>query len=719
MFFKKTDDKAKINTKPNKISNIMSDSEAHIRALFEHAISGITFADAQGRYLMCNQAFADLVGYSVDELKYMNFRQLTIEEDLLGEEVIIMEILEHKRDSYRIEKRYRTKNGEIVWVDFSLSTIRNEDGYPKNFVGTAINVTKRKQAEEELVKKHNEVSMLYNLCNKASRYIKLDEYLKAVKEILMNMLPVDGIAVYLNDLEKKSLVMHSSLGFSREFLNDINQIDIKKSMTGLAFKTEKPAFRYVKDCFETNLKDVFYKEGIKSTWNFPVISTDNLLGVLIFTFKSNRIIDAKEKEFMQAICNQLAVLLENALLYEQVDKELKRRRNKEEELELFFNTAVDLMCISGMDGYFKRISSEWTERLGWTKEELLSKPFISFVHPDDIQDTVNAMKIINYGKEVIGFENRYLCKDGSYRWIQWNARAAIERNIIISSARDITEQKELQEKARAFEQAIQLENLRSEFFANISHELRTPLNIILSTLQLIQHKGETISNEEKLNSYLKGIKQNSYRLLRLVNNIIDTTKIDAGFMNVDLMNCNIVNIIEDITLSVAQFIEEKGLILIFDTDNEEKVMACDPDKIERIILNLLSNAVKFTEVGDSIFVNIYDKNDKIVISIKDTGIGIASDKVDLIFERFRQADKLLSRRCEGSGIGLSLVSSLVQMHGGTISVKSKLGEGSEFIIELPVRICNENCKKEDITEMVRKTQIQKCNIEFSDIYSLQ
>ena len=227
-----------------------------------------------------------------------------------------------------------------------------------------------------------------------------------------------------------------------------------------------------------------------------------------------------------------------------------------------------------------------------------------------------------------------------------------------------------------------------------------------------------ISNEDKLSIYLKGIKQNSYRLLRLVNNIIDTTKIDAGFMNVDLRNCNIVNIIEDITLSVVQFIEGKGITLIFDTDIEEKIMACDLDKIERIILNLLSNAVKFTEAGDKIFVSIYDRIDKIVISIKDTGVGIDSDKVGIIFERFRQADKSLSRRCEGSGIGLSLVSSLVQMHGGTIAVKTELGKGSEFIIELPVKLCDENCKEEEIIDMVRKTQIQKCNIEFSDIYSL-
>lgn len=708
----------------NKLNQqIIQDNEAHIRALFEHAVSGITFGDAEGRIIMCNQAFADLVGYSIEELKYMNFKQLTLEEDIPKQEALFMEIGEQKRDSYRIEKRYRTKKGDIVWVDFSVSTIRTEDGAPKNFVATAINITKRKHAEEELIKKHKEISMLYHLYNKSSKYIELDEYLKAAQDVIMNILQIDAVAVYLHDLKKKNLYMHSSLGFSKEFLNEMNQIDFKNTVTGIAFETQKPAFRHVNDCVKWKYRDVMRNEGVKSIWSFPIISANNLLGIFNFVFKSNRMIDEKEKEFIQAICNQLAVLLQNVLLYEQVRKELKKRRHKEEELELFFNTAVDLMAISGLDGYFKRISPEWTQRLGWTEGELLSRPCIDFVHPEDVQATIGVMKSLSNGEEVLSFENRYRCKDGSYRWIQWNSRAISERKIIIASARDITEQKELQEKARVFEQTIQLENLRNEFFANISHELRTPLNIILSTLQLVQQKIDSkiinVVNEDKLSVYLKSINQNSYRLLRLVNNIIDTTKIDSGFMNVNLQNCNIVNIIEDITLSVAQFIEGKGLNLIFDTDVEEKIMACDADKIERIMLNLLSNAVKFTEIGDNIFVNIYDEDDKIIVSVKDTGLGIAKDKVSIIFERFRQVDKSLSRRCEGSGIGLSLVSSLVEMHGGTISVKSELGKGSEFMIELPVKLCNDDCKEEDITDMARKTQIEKCNVELSDIYSLQ
>jgi two-component system sensor histidine kinase ChiS len=212
--------------------------------------------------------------------------------------------------------------------------------------------------------------------------------------------------------------------------------------------------------------------------------------------------------------------------------------------------------------------------------------------------------------------------------------------------------------------------------------------------------------------------QNALRLLRLINNLIDTTKIDGGYFSVTLLNDNIVYVIEEITLSAADYIKSQGINLIFDTDVEEKYMAFDGDKLERVILNILSNAVKFTEKGGTIFVNLYDLGDKIELSIKDTGIGIPEDKLNKIFERFAQVDRSLSRRSEGSGIGLALVKSLVEMHGGTISAKSKLGEGSEFIIELPVTLVesNNDLNKYSSYEAAGSKYIERVQIEFSDIY---
>ncbi|MCY6371294.1 Cache 3/Cache 2 fusion domain-containing protein [Clostridium ganghwense] len=276
----------------------------------------------------------------------------------------------------------------------------------------------------------------------------------------------------------------------------------------------------------------------------------------------------------------------------------------------------------------------------------------------------------------------------------------------------------MKENKRLLEETRKCDQLKTEFFANISHELKTPLNIIFSTAQLFDFyiNNEKI-NTTKLNKYTGILKQNCYRLLRLVNNLIDVTKIDSGFMELDLKNQNIIEVVENITLSTAEYIKNKSRTIIFDTDTEEKIIAVDPEKMERIILNLISNATKFTKPGDEIKVTINDNNDYVHITIKDTGLGIPENELEKIFERFKQVDPLLSRNHEGSGIGLSLVKSLVEMHKGTITVKSEYGKGTEFIIELPVKLIPEENNTETLKHFTPKTNVEKIQIEFSDIYS--
>lgn len=277
------------------------------------------------------------------------------------------------------------------------------------------------------------------------------------------------------------------------------------------------------------------------------------------------------------------------------------------------------------------------------------------------------------------------------------------------------------EKTRQLNEAVAYEKLRTDFFANLSHELRTPLNIILASLQVaniiledmnITDKSENI---QKLFRYKDLIKQNSYRLIRLVNNLIDITKIDAGYFQLFPKNCNIVSLIEDITLSITEYGRNKDINIIFDTNVEEKIMACDEDKVERIILNLLSNSIKFTPKGGEIKVNFEDQDKYVLISVEDNGIGIPNDKLESIFDRFVQVDKSLSRNNEGSGIGLSLIKSLVELHGGEIWAHSSWGYGSKFFIKLPVKVLSQDENKNmDMPSGTNKAE--KINIEFSDIY---
>ena len=277
----------------------------------------------------------------------------------------------------------------------------------------------------------------------------------------------------------------------------------------------------------------------------------------------------------------------------------------------------------------------------------------------------------------------------------------------------------LEKQTEEFNKMVEYDKLRSTFFANISHELRTPLTVILSAHQmmdLILKGSEKLERKKDVEQYLRIIKQNCFRLIRLISNIIDITKIDSNYLALNLRNLNLVGTIEDIVLSVAKYINDKGIQVTFYSEIKENIIACDPDKIERIMLNLLSNAVKFTPKGGSIHVYIYDKVDMVEIHVKDTGVGIPEEMKDSVFERFVQVDVSTSRSTEGSGIGLSLVSSLVGMHGGSIALESKQGEGCLFMISLPKRTVADNEEEKDICKMTYRDIGETISIEFSDIY---
>ena len=278
---------------------------------------------------------------------------------------------------------------------------------------------------------------------------------------------------------------------------------------------------------------------------------------------------------------------------------------------------------------------------------------------------------------------------------------------------------EVKNKNLLLEESDKYNKLKTQLFSTISHELKTPINIIYSSLQLLENSNKNsfhIDPSKLFSKYSKIMKQNCYRLIRMINNVIDMNKIEVGFFNLNLKNNNIIKIIEDITLSIVEYAKLKDITVVFDTEIEEKIIAFDEEKIERIVLNLLSNSIKFTRNGGNINVTIYDKKDYIVISVKDTGSGIPQDMFEKIFNPFIQVDASFRRHAEGSGIGLSLVKSLVEMHEGEITVKSQLGIGSEFIIKLPIKLIDGGVEESRDNSGDLSLNVEKTKIEFSDIY---
>lgn len=391
-------------------------------------------------------------------------------------------------------------------------------------------------------------------------------------------------------------------------------------------------------------------------------------------------------------------------------------RKSEERYHLLVEQASDGIFIIDTLGNFIEVNTIAYMMIKYTYEEVINMNLLNLIAPEDIKKANLNLEELSLGKSIIS-ELTLICKNSESIIIELSAKKLPDTRIL-GIMRDITQRKIDENNVKLLQEAIAYDKLKTEFFSNISHELRTPVNVIMSALQMcaIINKEESFDkNKDKLKKYNSIMKQNCYRLIKLVNNLIDITRIDSGYLSLELNNYNIVNVVEDIVLSVADYIENKGINLIFDTEVEEKIIACDPDKIERIILNLLSNSIKFTKPDGSIFININEDDDFIVISVKDTGIGIPFDKQQLIFERFIQVDKSFSRNNEGSGIGLSLVKSLIEMHGGTISLISMPDMGSQFIIRLPVTTLPQSISSIQ-SNYINQSNTERINIEFSDIY---
>ena len=373
------------------------------------------------------------------------------------------------------------------------------------------------------------------------------------------------------------------------------------------------------------------------------------------------------------------------------------------------NDSLEHIIFKDMNGVYLDCNDSFLKDLKLKREDVIGKSSSNIYGLSEIEASIQKsdLEVIKEKKRKI--YNEEITIDGQVREFEvikepfWDSYKNLVG--IIVTGRDVTHRREI-------------EKMQQEFFANISHELRTPLNLIFGSLQLIKSvEKEALEKRNSLNKYIDIIDQNSKRLLKLVDNLIDSTRMKCGYYEYKPKNYDIVSFVENISMSVADFAKQNNIDLIFDTDVEEKIMAFDLEKLERIMLNLLSNSIKYNKAQGQIEVLLNDCNDTFVIRVKDTGVGIPSDKLMYIFERFRQVENTFNKSTKGSGIGLSLVKDLIEIQGGTIEVKSELGVGSEFIIKLPVKILSDDSNidkvyfNNDYHDLVKRM-----NIEFSDIY---
>lgn len=477
-------------------------------------------------------------------------------------------------------------------------------------------------------------------------------------------------------------------------------------------------------------KECNIDEGIIQSFLLSGISIKFLIAILMHFKSSINNIIFQNVEDRDTLFKYIET---NNKYFDSLELSLFRQWEDMEKSDLLLKKVFDLVPygVFIQEGrYITYVNTIGEGIFGYKAEEFKSRSISDILHPNYIQILQHNKATWDLSGETI--KDRYECKiindSGTEMWIDFSV-GEIEingRNCTIGMAVDITDHRKMEEfKIQASEsikklkKVVEMDKLKTEFFSNLSHELRTPLNVILGSLQLVDMYSSNTTDPliEKTNKYHKIMRQNCYRLLRLVNNLVDLNKLDDGYMHMNMENHDIVEIVSKIAASVSDYIENKGISFEYCSKTEAKVIPCDPDKMERIILNLLSNAIKFTDAGGKISFNVWDRDNRIYISVKDSGIGIAKEKQDMVFKRFVQIDKSLSRNHNGSGIGLSLSKSLVELHGGKISLISDTGKGCEFIIEIPINGLT-------ILEMPNKeshyssnSRIEAINIEFSDIYA--
>lgn len=296
------------------------------------------------------------------------------------------------------------------------------------------------------------------------------------------------------------------------------------------------------------------------------------------------------------------------------------------------------------------------------------------------QDSMHGVIILTADKKIPGNEVKFLEQMSVHLGITLHGIKQFEDLKILSSQLAIR-QKEIENKNRELEYA---NRAKSEFLTNMSHELRTPLNSVIGFSELLERQLFGELNERQI-EYVMDIKESGEHLLSLINDILDLSKIEAGAMELDLNDIYLPDLLHG---SIRMFREKgmkKGIKLDLAVDEEIGLITADSRKIKQVIFNLLSNAVKFTPDGGSVSLSAIDEQDHVLVCVSDTGIGVSEEDKANIFREFAQVDGSLSRRHEGTGLGLALTKKLVEMHGGEIRVESKLGVGSKFLFNLPVK----------------------------------
>lgn len=547
---------------------------------------------------------------------------------------------------------------------------------------------------------------------------KLRSDMESQQNTLLDAFDSDTEGIWIRDF-KTGDVQCSSKIKSRIGADGLTGIALMEHMRGLVHPDDTAVMKSLLRCIER--REPFFRieyrlltkdSGYIWAMNYGHIEYDEAGNpTKAFSMLSNL---SEKKNLETALMQDIAERKEMERTLVALTEELQ---HKEHELLEILDCASIGSWIVNLNERTVLFSEQWQDYMNMRNlphREQLEKT-ISAVHPDDRN---LVLKYFNEGMSTSfpysGIEYRLKNASGKYIWAYAKGKLSFgpqgKPDKFYGVCFDITDRKNNELEL------IEKNKLVVNFFTNVSHEFKTPLSIILLDVDLMRTMLTTAKyrNTEKVNRYISILRQNTYRLQRLIGNLLDITKLDAGFMEAHLQSDDIVALVGELAASVQEYAKNlKNIDVLYRHNCPECEMPLDSEKLERILLNLLSNSIKHTPKDGQISVNLDVRADHIVLSVRDNGEGIPEEKKDIIFNRFRQVNTSLTRDNEGCGIGLSLAKALVELMGGRIWFESTWGSGSEFFIEIP-----RNADRKLTSTMILDGGLipsRKVEMEFSDI----